>query len=778
LTWLKSFGWLLAHRGRLGLFVLMPCVIALFGAARVQVDTSIERMHPFADQAREDFDRYQRAFPGQDALAFILVEGHDVFSPAGIRMLSRLEGELRGLPAVRSVVGPASARSIRGLLIPESARDRAEDIEQVLAGIRNDPQSRLLVHPTRALAVIQVEVATDRAGTRVAVERKFTDAARELLERYAKPGWKLTLSGAPAVRASVAGIVDMDMMRLMPLVVLAILAVVAAAYRDMWYLLATAATLGWTWLAMIGALGWMGVPVGVLTSFAPIVVLIVCVTDTVHILSDLDARIGNATPGASAIVEATAGAAGPCLATEIVIAGGFLSMGLIGLEAVWEFGLATAAGVMLAWVANMLVLPWVLSLRPASLARRGAGSHGGARARRRPMDAILRWNESVVVRFPWRVLACGAVVALACAVSMTRLQQEYRVFDDLRPESSLATDLAYAENALGGVVPIAIMLEPEGAQERAALSADALKFQSRVASTLGALAERPPVISLPGILEPAEQSLFVAMVGRSAETTALALRLVERVQRLDMVITPDRQTAQIVALLPNLATGRMREVVEFTRALAARETPPGYRATVTGNLVMTERVTGMLTQGLLSSFLAALAVSFIAFFAVLRSAKLALIGLIPNVLPLGVLFGLMPILGIGLKPSTVIIASMALVIADDDTLQYLLRFRRRFAALQAQGIPQPHRLAALDTLAECGRAMLVTSTAVTAGFLLLQFSQFEGIANLGLLTGLTLWSAALADAFLTPVLLMTIRPRLRATLPAAAPADDIGPAEV
>jgi predicted RND superfamily exporter protein len=189
---------------------------------------------------------------------------------------------------------------------------------------------------------------------------------------------------------------------------------------------------------------------------------------------------------------------------------------------------------------------------------------------------------------------------------------------------------------------------------------------------------------------------------------------------------------------------------------------------------MTEHVTGLLTRGLLESFLAALAVSFLAFFLVLRSVKLALIGLVPNVLPVGALFGAMPLLGISLKPSTVIIASMALVIADDDTLQYLVRYQRRFLALRAKGAPEPHRHAALGALRECGRAMFVTSAAVAGGFLLLLLSRFEGIAHLGLLTALTLWVAGLADAFLAPVLLMALRPELGASPAPPAPVDSSG----
>jgi hypothetical protein len=507
-------------------------------------------------------------------------------------------------------------------------------------------------------------------------------------------------------------------------------------------------------------MGWGGVPFGVLTSFAPIVILIVSLTDTVHVLSDLEERRRAGTPYARALVEAMANAAGPCLATELVIASGFLSMGFIGLTAVWEFGLATALGVMLAWVANMLVLPWVLLLRSKASAARARKELKASRGR--PLDSVLAWVERQVVHRPRRVLVTASVVAVLCVLSLTRLRHEYRVFDDLRRDSPLAAELEYAEGALGGLVPLAVFVEPERGREGAALSPEALDFQERVDAYLAALPEHPPVVSLPRLLEPVYRAVFgpLGLLEKSEASTARAVTRLAKYQPLDTVLSGDRSAAGVVALLPNVDSARMHALVESARTFVSREVPPGYRATVTGNLAMTEHVTGMLTQGLLRSFLAALAVSFLAFFLVLRSAKLALIGLVPNVLPVGVLFGVMSLLGISLKPSTVIIASMALVIADDDTLQYLVRFKRRYLALKAEGAEAPHQRAALESLNECGRAMFVTSAAVAGGFLLLQFSRFEGIAHLGLLTGLTLWVAGLADAFLSPVLLMALKPEL------------------
>jgi predicted RND superfamily exporter protein len=756
-SWLLVFERLLARRARLALALLLLGVVAALGASRVPVDPSIERMHPFGDAAKQDFDRYRAYFPGEDSQVFVIVEGVAVFTPAGLALLSQLETELRALPGVRHVVGPTSARADHGLLFPVKIRGDQSAIDEALADARSDALSRLIVHPSRPLAVLQVSLATARGAERIEAERRFSLAADAVLASHAAPELKLTLSGAPAVRAALARMVEQDMAGLMPLVLLVILALVALAYRRFWYVLATAATLLGAWLAMVGAMGAIGLPFGVLTSFAPIVIMIVSLTDTVHVLSDLDERRRSGMAPSRALVEAMAGAAGPCLATELVIAGGFLSMGLIGLTAVWEFGLATALGVLLAWLSNMLVLPWVLSLQPQAsrpVARR-------VQAKPRLLDRLLAWVTLQVLQRQRRILVVSAAVLLGSLLCLTQIDHEYRVFDDLRPSSTLAHDLSYAETALGGLVPLAVLLEPLAPRPGAALTAPALDFQARVEHALAALPEQPPVLSLPQLLEPLEQGLMVGLLGRNAETTALALMLLERRQPGDALLSADRSAAQVVALLPNVGAQRMQELIAAARA-AARDAPPGYRATVTGNLVMTAHVTGMLTQGLLSSFAAAVVVSFVAFSLALRSFRLALIGLVPNVLPVIVLFALMPLLGISLKPSTVIIASMALVIADDDTLQYLLRFKRRYLALHAEGVADAHQRAALDTIGECGRAMLVTSAAVTAGFLMLLLSRFDGIANLGLLTGLTLWVAGIADAFLTPVLLIMLRPALAA----------------
>ena len=472
-------------------------------------------------------------------------------------------------------------------------------MKEALAEARREPLARMLVHPTRELAVVQVSIVPGKGAERINAERDFTTAAKAVLERHAGPGMRLTLTGAPAVRATLAQMIEEDMGRLLPLALLVILGLVTLAYRDAWAVVATAGTLVAAWVWMMGAMGWLQVPLGILTSFSPIVVLVVSLTDTVHVLSDLEERRRSGTEYRQALIETMAAAAGPCLATELVIAAGFVSMGLIGLTAVFEFGLATALGVVLAWVANMLMLPWMLLLRP----RKPAMSAGPqpAEERTRPLDSVLRWVERQTVEHPRRVLAVAGVVALLSVGSLTRLQREFRVFDDLRADSPLAAELSYAQEALGGLVPLAVFLEPEGSAAHSVLEPEAMAFQEQGGRLPGGH-PRAPAGGEPAADAGAGER---GALGRSAcwwrprRPTPRrwgSWRATSRWTRCSRRTGGPRAWWRCC---PTSASARMQELVEAAQAFVKKEVPPGYRASVTGNVAMTAHVTGMLTRGLL-----------------------------------------------------------------------------------------------------------------------------------------------------------------------------------
>jgi len=645
----------------------------------------------------------------------------------------------------------------------------ASDLSTRVESARTDPLfAWRVIHPELNITTIQI-VLDPEAAQQDAGRRAFTQACSELLQRH-EPRWdRLVLSGIPAIRARYIDAVEADIIRIWPTAFVLIACILVAVYRSKRIvgaaLLTVFASVVWT----VGFMGMWGLPIGVLTSLTPILVMIISVSDTVHIVNDVNHHSRAATDWNEALVAGLVSAAGPCLLTEIAIACGFLSLTLVNIVAINEFGWVSAVGMILAWLANVTVLP--LLLAGADHVEMGRADRERSRVMIGGIGRFIAWAEHQVTMRPQVVVACCLVLVGAAATVAVRLETVHYVFDDLRPNSTLAQELRYAELVHGGLVPVAVFLEATDRLVRDSptpvLEPAALEFLQRAETRLRAIPEVQAVSSLPMYLRKAHAVLLgeerAALDGGLPATRQLASQETELLDDGTIfrdVLSFDRSAAAVMALVPDMPSHRVAEVLDQLQASLSDTVPSGYRAHVTGVLSIADRVTEMLVDGLLRSFAVAVLVTAGIFCFVLRSVRLAIIGLVPNLIPIVFMMALMAALDIALKPSTVILFSMLLTIADDDTIQYLSRFRRRFMRITANGGANPHKEAALSVLRESAPPMLVTATAVSAGMLILLLSTFQGLANLGLLTAVTLFVAAFADIFLTPILIMKWRPAI------------------
>ncbi len=781
----RLFERLLARRAVLLLAVLgLSGILGAF-ALRVRTDQSVEAMFPVRDPARETYDRYRGVFPHDDARVFVMVEGPDLFTPEGLRRVSDLEDALDGLPHVIDVLGPLSTKDVKGdeetirleKIFP-SADLEASDLARRVAEVRADPVfAYALLHPERNVA--SIEVTLDPVAARHDVlRREFHERAMRLIRDREREWERLVISGVPSVRARYIEMLNRDVRRLVPVALLLILAILAATYRSARVLGAALVTMVAAVVWTVGLLGIADVPIGLLTSFTPIAIMVISISDTVHIVTDADARLRAGARRREAVAAALADCAGPCLVTELVIAAGFLSLALVNIRAIGEFGVVTAAGMLLAWLANMSVLPLVLSTgreRPQAGVAVTAPAAGAAAPPPaapgpflRAFGRFVRFVERQVVHRPALVVLVSLAALGAGAAAATRIEVMNSVYDDLRPDSDLYRDLRFAEAAHGGIAPLVIFLEAgEAAAARSpfpALEPEAVRFLDRAERRLRASPHVKTVSGVASYLRKAHSAYVGEEPGGDGlpRSRALAAQEVVVLDRrvLRDVLGFERRAAAVVALLPDLPSPEVRRLVEEVEAWAAAEAPPGYRVSVTGSLAIVNRVARFLVQGLLESFGAALLLSAAIFAVALRSVRLAIVGLIPNVAPSVFMLAVMAALGIHLKPSTVVLFSIALTIADDDTIQFLARFRRRFEAAKAAGGREPHAEAAVETLRESALPMAVTAATVSTGFLILLLSEFQGNANLGLVMGVTLFSAVFADLFLLPVILRWWRPRI------------------
>jgi len=723
-----------------------------------------------------------------------VVEARDLFSPAGIRRVAALEADLKRIQHVVDVEGLLSSNDIRMVddaiqvepIIP-SADLSAEEITLRIGAAAGDPSFAWnVIKPDRTAASIRVLLdpqvaATDRGRA------DFLVSAEAVLARHEHAGQRLVLSGIPAIRASFARLLGEDSGTLVPAALLVVLVLLAVSFRSASAVLAGLLTIV---AAIVWTHGWMGIlgyPITMLGTILPIVVMIISISDTVHIANDYLGRLRAGEERHHALVEALAETAVPCLLTEIVLACGFASLLTVNIVAVFQFGVVAAGGMLLTWLANMLVLPLVLGFVRARPAEQATASGRAPFAVRR-FAQLVDWIAVQVTTRRRLVVGVTVVLFALAAVAGTRVTRLAYVFDDLRPGLKLHSDLRLAEAAHGGLVPVAVFVEVDGAGEHPAFDPEAVRVADAAARMLRGFPEIAQANSVADPLRKTHRLMtgVPAAAGddglpKSRALVAQEVSTFDDGRMLRDLVSFDRRSLSAIAFAKDAGSTRIAEMFKDIDAwvaaeqarLDARKEGPRIRVTVTGQLKLFKDVNDMLLEGLLTSFGGALLVTFAVFCLVLRSVKLGLIGLIPNVTPMVIVVALMAALGIHLKPATVVLFSVTLVIADDDTIQYLARYKQhlRRAIERARGEPglDVHQAAALSCMREVGLPMFVTSTTVSAGFFLLLASRFLGLAHLGFLIGATLFAAVFADLFLTPILLTHFRPSLGLEVPARKP---------
>lgn len=774
--------WLRRRRLAVLAVAVVTAVLGTF-AARVHPDYSIEHFFPSWSAAREVYDRFKSDFPHDDTVAMVVVTGPDIYTPKGIARIRQLEADLENLPNVTDVDGPCSTSDITGDeagievvdLFPEDLDPADIPARKKIA--TTDPMFQWnLAAPDGSAVTIRV-ILDPAASATHGGRREFTLAAKRAIAPYSTDGWNVIVTGSPAQRAQTARMVQVDLNTLLPLVFAIVLAILYAAYRSIGAAAAGFATIAVSLVWSVGFMGILGYPFTMLSSILPVVVTIISLSDTVHIVNDWHGQRRDGASPRDALVHAMAQSAGPCLATEIVLACGFLSLIGVNIVGVIQFGIAASIAMIATWLANMTVLPLALSLVKGPPPRQpGQPRSTGLVA---AFGRFVEWIGRQTGRRPRTIMAIAGILLAVGAFSATRVERLAYVFDDLHPDSSLMKDLRHAEKVHGGLVKVAIYIEPADlatAPENFILEPEVVRSLDRAAVMLESFPEIEQANSIADQLRKGYRLFAGGEVDEPdglPATRALIAQLLIFIDQDDMLrdlLSYERTTAATVAYVRDVGSRRYDEMFRDIDAWVAAEQArldraggPKVVVSVTGPLHIFHDVTESLVSGVLLSFGTAVIATLIVFCLVLRSVSLGLIGIIPNIAPMLLTVAFMAITGITLRPTTVIMFSIILVIADDDTMQYLARLRHHYA-LAREANPDAgvnlHREAALGAMRESGLPMFVTSTAVSMGFLLLMLSELRGTAELGLLIGVTLFTAIFADMFLAPILVTWVKPRL------------------
>jgi len=740
----------------LGLLLLLSGFF-IAGLPRLRRDIRHERGFPDDDPRIEDYRLLKELFGADDETAFCVVEiPGDVLATEALDRFRALHDFLYLSPMVdsRRLVSLPGATFVRtigenGLELaplydsPRRAGWRPELIAPLVA--RNPAFRDRLLSGDRHIAgfLIPVHPSLKSESDR----RRFARFVKEELRRRLQPGERAWFEGFVLTKFDVLALLASDGRRFFPLTLLGLLVSLALIFGRVVPLSLAVADVVLSALWTLGMMAWGGFALSYISTGIPAMILVVCVGDSVYLLSRLDQLVSAGRAPREALEEAVQSVGSACFFTSLTTSAGFLSLGLSNIEIVRELGIPVALGVMASYFVTFALIPPVLLWFPAR-----PGTTRSVTWFRRPLRAIA----SLVRRRPWSVVLAFLALMAGAGALLPGLRIESRLLEDLEEDEPLMLTRSFFEERMGGAAPLEVLIvteEPDGVlapELLIGLQHLCEELRSERFRGLGLLS----ALGLSDFLLDAQDTLDgrPAARGGNVELPKSKNGLAQLLFLFEMakpdpthdVVDFDRRVLRLQLRIKNHETTKFFRLVAAVREAGGRHLPPGSSLRVTGFTFMTQAAHQSLVRGLMSSFGVALCGVFGLILVFFRSLRLALLSLLPNLFPLVMVLALMVLTGVPLKLSTSLIFSIVFGIAVDDTLHFV-------AALHHRGGPSPAAIAA--TLEETGAAMILTSAVLVIGYSVLGVSHFKANQHFGVLISATMFFALLGDLLLLPALL-------------------------
>jgi predicted RND superfamily exporter protein len=730
----------------LGVVLALTCVFGFF-AASIRVDSAVENLLPDEDPERSYYEQVRAEFGGEEA-SVIGVFADDVFAPATLARIDTLSRRLAAIEGVREVLSLSTVKGVE----PEDGGVRVgrlmrvlPDTEEAAAAFR----ARVFANPLYVGNLL----SADGKATSIVVQ--FDEMSAEELERRDVEGSirraceafggseAIAVTGIQTLKQNGSRTMQEDLLRFVPMATLVVFVILLWEFRR---LRGAALPLSCVLLGVVWTTGFMvltGAEIDMGTLILPPLLIAIGVAYAIHLVSRYYQELGAGRSRPVVVEAALAHSRLPVGIAALTTAIGFASLAGNPIHAIRDLGFYSVFGIGAVFLLTFTFLPAALVLLPEAVTPR-------AEARRNDrMTLVLQRLGRFAVghRLPVLLAVAAVSAASAWAAAGVRVETDYIGF--FAPDSPVRRDQRRITEHLGGTLPIYLVVEagaPGAIAKREALDAIA-NLQRFVAGLPGVDGS----LSLADYFSVMQRVLNPEADGALPESQAEIEQMLLFADPADIrpVANRDFSRANVVVRTRLSGSSEVGEFVDRVTAWAATHLPRGLALRPTGTIVLLNRSADSLARGQLIGLAQVLMVLLTLMSLFFLSIRIGVLSLVPNVLPIVVLFGVMGWAEIPLNVSTSMIAVIAIGIAVDDTIHYLSEFNAQIRQTGNQ------ERAILEAAQVIGRPIVFTSMALTAGFLVVCLSGFQPIRYFGVLASLTMVVALLADLLLTPALLMT-----------------------
>jgi hypothetical protein len=734
------------HSGALLLVAAALLIAATAGLGVLRLDMSFRPLFASGAEIAEPTREFEGVF-GQSSGAWIAT----VIENAGVSTAELLRTSARLSEIAATVPGISEVMSLTSLAVPQWRDGRLAFVQPLPdylfeAGEEAELERQYaeLLDGTRFVAWL---VSADGARLLVAARTELPlgdldgrrAVVRELERRLqvgAPAGIRLYFTGVSVVELAYETRVLRDQAIATGVTSAMLCAVLFLCFRNVLAVVVCLVPVTLAVVATLGLAGWLGQPVTILNSVIPALVMAIGVADAVHMLTAwLQARAAGAgRADATAAMLRDTGRA--CFYTTVTTASGFLSLLSARLDAVASFGVLAAAGILVAWLANQVLLPWLLRRVDAGTAL--PDTHVNRLADR----AILLSLGTALAR-PRAVLAGACLVTLVCILAIPSLIIDQRFNGELPAEHRVSVAQAVLERDFTG------FLGPEISVRRAdggsMVDDQSLARLDRFSAALRALPDTRQTWSVRDLVPRG-----VAAAERSKVLHALREHPVT--SRVTQELVSDGQDRLAVLVRTgDIGTRRAGEYFEAISRLLEESWGAGYETEIVGQWWLAQFGMRLLLRDMLSSIATAVLLVLPILWLAVPERRVFIAATLANVVPLLLPLAVMAMSGIPLRIGTVVVLAIAFGIVVDNTMH--IGSRITAAGLSGDGVERMQQ-----ALHGTGRAVLFTTLALVGAFLSMLGNGLLAIRDMGIVAAVTFAAAAAADLLLLPAMCRLLQP--------------------
>ncbi len=501
-----------------------------------------------------------------------------------------------------------------------------------------------------------------------------------------------------------------------------------------------------------GILGLLKYEITVLTALIPPLIIVIGIPNCIFLINKYQHEVkshGNKVKSLQRVITKVGNAT---LMTNVTTASGFATFILTESQLLKEFGIVASLSILAIFILCLLIIPILYTFLPYPKPRHLEHLN------KRWINGFVDWMERMVKHRKITIYVTSLILLIASLLGINKIVISGSLIEDMPKKAEFFQDIRFFESEFNGIMPLEIVVDTK--RKKGVMKLSTIKRMNQLEELIDEIPELSRPISVVSLVKYAKQAYTNGnpkyyQLPTSQENLFISSYIKKSSSDVDLLknfVDSTGQYARITTFMKDIGTDKMERIEEDLQNKINKVFPKErYEVTMTGKALVFQKGTKYLVRNLVISLTLAIFLISIFMAYMFRSVRMIVVSLIPNLLPLLVTAGLMGYLGVPIKPSTILVFSIAFGISVDDTIHFLAKYRQELQANHWK-----IRKSVYAALRETGVSMFYTSIVLFFGFSVFTISSFGGTVALGGLVSATLLFAMLSNLLLLPSLLLSL----------------------